>query len=170
MDLLEPALQPAQLRGVNGSVRATRIAHGVERDVADRALVMHVVRIGGEAVPALTDVGVDELGTRDRPALGVGRDLHRGTGEELLGVLHEKLHHALGIQSCRRLDRLARPGHRARQHLGYDADPLANLFVVAIAAKPRYADPFRPKRLHRLFEQTGMWRKSKRALKQVSSR
>src|SRR5256885_17223866 len=122
MDLLEPALQPAQLRGVNGSVRATRVAHGVERDVADRALVMHVVRVGGEAVPALTDVGVDELGTRDRPALGVGSDLHRGTCGELLWVLRVKLHYVLGIQSFRSLGRLALPGLSARLQLGNVAD------------------------------------------------
>src|SRR2546425_11813069 len=152
MDLLELALQPVQLRGVNASVRATRIAHGVERDVAHSALVMRVVRVGGEAVPAVTEVRVDELGPRDGPALGVGGDLHRDTGEKLPGWLHETFDHTVRFQAGRRLDRLARPGHRASEHLGHDTDPLADLFVVAVAAEPRDAYAIRPKGLHRFVE------------------
>src|SRR5438105_887694 len=152
MDLLQPSLEPVQLLGVDASVRTTGIAYGVERDVAHRALVMRVVRIGGEAVPATANVRVDELGTRYGPALGVGGDFDRGTGEKLLGVLRETFHHAVRIEAGRRLDRLARPRHRTSQHLGDDADPLAHLFVVAVAAKPRDADAFRPKGLHRLVE------------------
>ena len=66
MDLLEPALQPVQLCGVDASIRATRITHGVERDVANVTLVMHVARLPRfrrrEAVSPVAHVCIDELG------------------------------------------------------------------------------------------------------------
>src|SRR5205823_12953544 len=72
-----------------------------------------------------------------------------------------------GVQVGRRLDRLVAGGHRGGQCGRDEADPLAYLLMVAIAAQPGQAKTFRREGLDGLVENAGPSRESQRSLKQI---
>ena len=113
MDLLEPSLQPVQLGRVDASVRAARVANRVQRDEANDAFVMRVVRSAlarvavREAMGAAPHMSVDKLGARDRSPLWIGLHVDGGPVRESLRMVDEGLDRPVRIQARRRLDRLA---------------------------------------------------------------
>src|SRR5690349_19703668 len=107
MHLLETALEPVQLRSVDGAIRAARVADGVECDEPNVARIVRVARAFGEAMAARPNVCVDELLARDRPSLRVGRYLERLAGHEDLRVIRKLRDGVLGVEMGRRADRLA---------------------------------------------------------------
>ena len=117
---------------------------------------MYVVRLGHQILAL------------DVAALRIGRDLQIVAGHEQLGLIHERLHRDVGVETGRHLDRLAGPCHRRGQGRRHDPDPLAGLLVVSPAAKPRQPHTFGRKRLGGLVQQACMRGKAEPGLKDVA--
>ena len=173
MNLFEAALEPVNLGRIDGAVGAARVAHRVQRDethdpgVVDvvRESIVHVLR--GETMPATAHMRVEELASRDGAALRVGRHLDRFTGHELLGMVGESFQRVRGVQSLRWRDGLAAGRHRRLERGCHEADPLAYLFVVAVATQPRNAKTLRGEWLYRLGEYAGPPGEPQHTLQQV---
>ena len=174
MDLLEPAFEPAELRHADASIGASPVADGVERDESHESHVVHVIgdalvkAASGEAVAAAFQVSVDELAARDRPSLRIWGHFDRRAGHEMLGMVDEHLDGSVRIEAGRHVDWFAGAGHGVCQCRGHDADTLANLLVVAVAAQPGEAEAIRLELPRGLLEQARMAWKPKGALKEVT--
>src|SRR6266567_1544042 len=69
----------------------------------------------------------------------IGRDGQVGTRHERLGPPHEDLERSVTVDSVGEAKRLMKADHCGRKLGGDDADALAQLFVVAVAAKPGHS-------------------------------
>ena len=149
-----------QLQRIDAPIGAARGTYRVERDEANAPGVVHVISgaglavLIGKAVPSRFVMGLDELHPGDRTPRWVSGHVQEWPGHEELRVLHEHLERPVAINTLWQRQRLARAGHRPRQGGRDDANPLAHLFVVSIAAEPRASQPGGLERLDRLLEQT----------------